>query len=116
MSKNLRGLIVRLVVTLTAVGVVFFIGLAVNSYLDPFDDQPFVFTPDGAHLVYEGEIEGAMHPVVDELVGPAIPVGVPIFPADGSIVFIGLRDPDGAQQTRQICRVTYTAHSSQAPA
>jgi WD40-like Beta Propeller Repeat len=82
----------------------------------PFDDQPFVFTPDGAHLVYEGEIEGAMHPVVDELVGPAIPVGVPIFPADGSIVFIGLRDPDGAQQTRQICRVTYTAHSSQAPA
>jgi hypothetical protein len=79
----------------------------------PFDDQPFVFSPDGAHLVYEGEIEGAFHPVVDGLVGPAIPVGVPTFPDDGSIVFIGLREPDGTQQTRQICRVTYAEHSSQ---
>jgi hypothetical protein len=79
----------------------------------PFDDQPFVFSPDGAHLVYEGEIEGALRPVVDDLVGPAIAGGVPIFPDDGSIAFIGLHEPDIAQQTRQICRVTYAAHSSQ---
>jgi hypothetical protein len=44
---------------------------------------------------------------------PAIPVSFPIFRDDGSIAFIGLREPDGAQQTRQICRVTYAAHSSQ---
>jgi hypothetical protein len=78
-----------------------------------FDDQPFVFSPDGAHLVYGGEIEGAVHPVVDGFLGPAIPVSFPIFRDDGSIAFIGLREPDGAQQTRQICRVTYAAHSSQ---
>lgn len=40
-SKELRGWIVRLAVTLVVVGVVFFVGLAVNSYLDPFDDRPF---------------------------------------------------------------------------
>jgi WD40 repeat protein len=82
----------------------------------PLGDQPFVFSPDGAHLVYEGEIEGALHPVVDDVVGPAITAGVPIFPADGSIVFFGVREPDGAQQTRQVCRVTYAAPSLQPPA
>lgn len=41
MLKDQRGWIVRLVVTLVAVGVVFFIGLGVNSFLDPFDDRPF---------------------------------------------------------------------------
>jgi WD40-like Beta Propeller Repeat len=81
-----------------------------DAYL--FDDQPFVFSPDGAHLVYEGEIEDAWHPVVDDLVGPQIPVGLPIFNDDGSIAFIGLREPDSKQHTRQICRVTYAAHSS----
>jgi WD40-like Beta Propeller Repeat len=74
---------------------------------------PFVFSPDGAHLVYIGKIEGAFHPVVDDVVGPAITVGIPIFPADGSIVFFGVREPDGAQQTRQVCRVTYAAPSSE---
>jgi hypothetical protein len=77
-----------------------------------FEEQPFVFSPDGAHLVYGGEIEGASHPVVDDLVGPAIQVGVPIFPDDGAIVFIGLREPDSARQARQICRVTYPASAS----
>jgi WD40-like Beta Propeller Repeat len=76
-----------------------------------FEDQPFVFSPDGAHLVYEGEIEGVVRPVVDGLVGPAITVGVPIFLDDGSILFIAPREPDSAQQRRQICRVTYAAHS-----
>jgi WD40-like Beta Propeller Repeat len=78
-----------------------------------FEDQLFVFSPDGAHLVYGGEIEGAVPPVVDDLIGPAITPGVPSFRDDGSIVFFGLREPDGESQTPQICRVTYAAPSLQ---
>jgi hypothetical protein len=68
-----------------------------------FDDEPCVFSPDGAHLVYEGEIDGAFHPVVDDLVGPELQVGVPIFADDRSISFFGFES-----ETRQICRITYS--------
>ncbi len=68
-----------------------------------FDDEPCVFSPDGAHLVYEAEIDGAWHPVVDNLVGPEFQAGVPIFANDGSISFFGCRSED-----RQICRLTYS--------
>ena len=77
------------------------------------DDQPFAFSPDGAHLVYVGAIEGALRPVVDDHVGPAMSVGVPIFPDDGSVAFLAFHEPDSAQQTWRICRVTYAAHSAQ---
>ena len=68
-----------------------------------FDDEPCLFSPDGAHLVYEAEIDGAWHPVVDNLVGPELQAGVPIFADDGSITFFGCRIED-----RQVCRLTYS--------
>ena len=68
-----------------------------------FDDEPCLFSPDEAHLVYDGEIDGAFHPVVDDLVGPELQVGVPIFADDRSISFFGFKF-----ENRQICRTTYS--------
>jgi hypothetical protein len=41
MSKDERQWVLRLVKVLGAVGALFFLGLVVNSWLDPFDDRPF---------------------------------------------------------------------------
>lgn len=41
MSKDQRGWVLWLVAALVAVVVLFAVGLAVNSALDPFDDKPF---------------------------------------------------------------------------
>lgn len=41
MSKHLRAVLVPLVITLATVGVLLFLGVWVNSLLDPFDDRPF---------------------------------------------------------------------------
>ena len=60
--------------------------------LSALDGKMIMFSPDGRHVLYLGTIRGALHPVVDHRLGPAVSgLDHPRFDAN-SVSFLGLHD------------------------
>ena len=61
---------------------------------------PFRLSSDGAHVIWTGEFDGAVHPVLDDEVGPAFDLIVDCaFDGNGAAVW-------WAQRGQEVVRVT----------